>query len=78
MRCKPPFRLEELTMPAVLINRRRFLVASACAATTGLSGLIVPASAKGLAPTRSMRGGSNNYRKGAPIVDRIGPTADRF
>ncbi|RYH08582.1 twin-arginine translocation pathway signal [Tropicimonas sp. IMCC6043] len=34
--------------------------------------LLSPARAKGLAPTKSMRGGSNNYLPGAPIVDRIG------
>lgn len=39
---------------------------------TEASGLLVPARAKSLAPTRSMRGGSNNYLAGAPIVDRIG------
>jgi hypothetical protein len=39
---------------------------------TGVSGLIVPARAQGLAPTRTMRGGANNYRPGAPVVDRIG------
>lgn len=32
----------------------------------------VPARAAGLAPTKSMRGGANNYLPGAPIVDRIG------
>ncbi|MDJ0637637.1 MAG: twin-arginine translocation pathway signal [Paracoccaceae bacterium] len=50
-------------------TRRRLLtLAGAAAASTW----IVPARAAGLAPTRSMRGGSNNYRPGAPIVDRIG------
>ena len=38
----------------------------------GVSGLLLPAHAQGLAPTQSMSGGSNNYRKGAAIVDRIG------
>lgn len=55
-----------------LITRRTLLAAGGAAAVTGVSGLLVPASAQGLAPTRSMRGGSNNYRPGAPIVDRIG------
>lgn len=32
----------------------------------------VPARAAGLAPTKSMRGGANNYLPGAPLVDRIG------
>jgi len=55
-----------------LFTRRKLLAAGSAVAVTGMSGLIVPASAQGLAPTRSMRGGSNNYRPGAPIVDRIG------
>jgi hypothetical protein len=38
---------------------------------SGVSGLLLPAFAQGLAPTASMRGGSNNYRRGAPIVSRI-------
>ena len=59
-------------MTNVLLNRRSLLAAGGSIVATGFSGLIVPARAKGLAPTRSMRGGSNNYRRGAPIVDRIG------
>jgi protocatechuate 3,4-dioxygenase beta subunit len=39
---------------------------------TGASGLLVPARANGLAPTRTMRGGANNYLPNAPIVERIG------
>jgi protocatechuate 3,4-dioxygenase beta subunit len=57
------------------ISRRTLLAAGALGAAAlvaARSGLIVPAQAKGLAPTRSMRGGSNNYRPGAPVVDRIG------
>lgn len=53
-------------------NRRMFLVAGGSLLVTGASGLIGPALARGLAPTRSMRGGANNYLPGAPIVDRIG------
>ncbi|MGR3633032.1 MAG: twin-arginine translocation pathway signal [Limimaricola soesokkakensis] len=57
-------------------TRRTILAtgSAAMAATllTGASGLLVPARAQGLAPTPSMRGGSNNYLPGAPIVDRIG------
>ncbi|MBD3663851.1 twin-arginine translocation pathway signal [Sulfitobacter aestuariivivens] len=41
-------------------------------ATTSASLLTLPARAAGLAPTPTMRGGANNYRPGAPIVDRIG------
>ncbi len=38
----------------------------------GYPGFCCPPARRGLAPTPSMSGGSNNYRKGAPIVDRIG------
>ncbi len=57
---------------ATLLNRRYFLAACGSIVATGVSGLLMPAYAQGLAPTRSMPGGTNNYRKGAPIVDRIG------
>ncbi|MEM1274884.1 MAG: twin-arginine translocation pathway signal [Pseudomonadota bacterium] len=54
-------------------TRRQFLGASAGATLlTAGSGLIVPAQAEALAPTPSMRGGSNNFRPGAPMVERIG------
>ena len=57
-------------------TRRTVLLAGAATAgtvlTTGIPALSVPAYAKGLAPTPSMRGGSNNYLPGAPIVERIG------
>ncbi|MGI3210206.1 twin-arginine translocation pathway signal [Roseovarius tibetensis] len=63
MTCSPP-------------NRRTFLAAGAATAgavlTTGVSGLVAPARAAGLAPTQTMRGGSNNYIPGAPVVERIG------
>ena len=63
-------------MPAALLNRRTFLAAGgsvlAMGMAGGVSGLVVPARAQGLAPTQSMRGGANNYIKGAPIVSRIG------
>lgn len=51
-------------------SRRHLLLTGAAALAA--TGLVVPARAQGLAPTRSMRGGANNYRPGAPIVDRIG------
>ncbi len=57
-------------MKVVLPTRRIFLTGAA--AIAGLSGGLVPAWAQGLAPTASMRGGSNNYLPGAPIVARIG------
>jgi hypothetical protein len=63
-------------MTPVPQTRRGFLlagVASAGAALmTGASGLLLPARAQDLAPTLTMRGGANNYRPGAPIVERIG------
>lgn len=58
-------------MPKLLFSRRTLLAAGGSVAATVVSGL-VPARAKGLEPTRSMWGGSNNYRRGAPIVKRIG------
>ncbi|SON57516.1 hypothetical protein HDIA_3975 [Hartmannibacter diazotrophicus] len=56
-------------------NRRSFLTAAGMAGAAlaqGPMGLIAPAFAGGLAPTASMRGGSNNYRPGAPLVERLG------
>lgn len=55
-----------------LHTRRALLTAGGAAVFTGLSGLRLPARAQGIAPTPTMRGGSNNYRPGAPIVERIG------
>jgi len=55
-----------------LSNRRNFLAATGAVLASGVAGLSTSAHAAGLAPTPSMRGGSNNYRPGAPIVDRIG------
>ncbi|MEM1265398.1 MAG: twin-arginine translocation pathway signal [Pseudomonadota bacterium] len=51
-------------------NRRTVLLGAGAALAA--PGLIAPAAAQGLAPTPTMRGGSNNYRPGAPIVERIG------
>ena len=56
-------------MTPLRLTRRRMLAGGTAALTTALT---VPARAAGLAPTQSMRGGSNNYRPGAPIVQRIG------
>ena len=55
-----------------ILTRRAVLTTGAAVAATGVSGGLIPAQAQDLAPTPSMRGGSNNYRPGAPIVDRIG------
>lgn len=59
-------------MTTLLFNRRTLLAAGGSLAAMGVGGLLVPARAQGLAPTRSMRGGSNNYLPDAPIVERIG------
>jgi protocatechuate 3,4-dioxygenase beta subunit len=59
-------------MASDLLNRRCVLVGGGAALATASSGLLVPARAQGVAPTVSMRGGSNNYLPGAPIVERIG------
>jgi protocatechuate 3,4-dioxygenase beta subunit len=57
-------------------TRRGLLAAGAAFAATvmtqGAPAIIQPAQAQGFAPTRTMRGGANNYRPGAPIVQRIG------
>jgi len=55
-----------------ILSTRRDFLATGAALVTGASTLMVPARAQGLAPTPSMRGGSNNYQPGAPIVTRIG------
>lgn len=59
-------------MTLVVLNRRNLLAASGAMLATGLSGMLLPARAQGVAPTASMSGGANNYQKGAPIVNRIG------
>lgn len=59
-------------MRTPLIGRRYLLAAGGSFLAAGVTGLPMPARTNGLAPTRSMRGGSNNYFKGAPIVERIG------
>ncbi|MEL6201730.1 MAG: twin-arginine translocation pathway signal [Pseudomonadota bacterium] len=55
-----------------VFSRRHLLAAAGGILVAGSSRLTVPARAEGLAPTRTMRGGANNYRPGAPIVERIG------
>jgi hypothetical protein len=59
-------------MTTAALNRRHLLAAGGLVMAVGASGLLLPARAEGLAPTESMTGGSNNYRKGAAIMDRIG------
>ncbi len=59
-------------MTFVILTRRNLLATGGSLAAAGASGLLSPASAQSVAATRSMSGGSNNYLKGAPIVERIG------
>ena len=59
-------------MNTTTFSRRSVIATGAVTILTGVSGLIGPARAQGLAPTPSMRGGSNNYIPGAPLVERIG------
>jgi protocatechuate 3,4-dioxygenase beta subunit len=59
-------------MTIVVLSRRNVLAAGGLVLAAGASGVLLPARAQGVAPTPSMSGGSNNYLKGAPIVDRIG------
>jgi hypothetical protein len=59
-------------MVALAYTRRSLLMAGAAVATAGLHRFMGPASAKDVAATPSMRGGANNYRPGAPLVERIG------
>jgi hypothetical protein len=59
------------------LSRRSILAATAGFAGAALLsrplGLVAPAAAvTGLAPTPTMRGGANNYRPNAPMVDRLG------
>ena len=51
-------------------DRRTFLAGGG--ALLLAQGLAAPALASGVAATPSMRGGANNYRPGAPLVERIG------
>lgn len=59
-------------MPTPDPIRRTVVFTAGAALFIGASGLTIPARAQSLAPTQSMRGGANNYRPGAPIVERIG------
>lgn len=59
-------------MKTALLSRRTLLAAGGTALASSFSGLLLPARAQGLVPTQSMPGGANNYRPGAPLVERIG------
>jgi len=58
-------------MTTILSDRRKFLTTAGAMVAAGASGLNL-ARAEDFSPTRTMRGGANNYRAGAPIVERIG------
>ncbi|MBX2882679.1 MAG: hypothetical protein KTR32_22200 [Granulosicoccus sp.] len=62
-------------MSRILPNRRKFLltgVATTGSVLLGSGSFLRTAHAADLAPTKTMRGGANNYLPGAPIVERIG------
>lgn len=62
-------------MPVLQYDRRAFLTKAGVAGAAfaaGNAAALRPARAQGLSPTQTMRGGSNNYRPGAPLVDRLG------
>lgn len=59
-------------MPEPLFTRRSLVATTGAFVAAGSTGWLSPAFASSFAPTRSMRGGSNNYRPGAPVVERIG------
>ncbi|MEM9318794.1 MAG: twin-arginine translocation pathway signal [Pseudomonadota bacterium] len=54
------------------LDRRAVLYGGAALLAVSSPAMLAPARAQGIAPTATMRGGSNNYLPGAPIVDRIG------
>jgi protocatechuate 3,4-dioxygenase beta subunit len=55
----------------ILFHRRNLLIAGGSVWATAGSSLLSSAHAN-IAPTPTMSGGANNYRPGAPIVERIG------
>ena len=63
-------------MARLPFTRRDMLLAGSglagAALIAGGSGLVAPLRAQGLEPTPTMRGGANNYRPGAPLMERIG------
>lgn len=53
-------------------DRRMFIAGSGALLAAGMAGWSTPVRAQELAPTKSMRGGANNYIPDAPVVERIG------
>jgi hypothetical protein len=66
----------KIDMKTSVYNRRSLLIgAGICSATflKGPSGLLSTAAAQStFVPTQTMRGGSNNYRPNAPLVENLG------
>ena len=58
-------------MTAPFYNRRSFLITAGLAGAGALQWPI-GALAQAYQPTQTMRGGANNYRPGAPLVDKLG------
>jgi hypothetical protein len=59
-------------MTKALMTRRTVIASGGSLLATGVVAPLTPARAQTVAPTPTMRGGANNYRPGAPIVERIG------
>lgn len=59
-------------MPSHPLTRRDLLQRATVIGAAASAGFVTGAQASGFAATPSMRGGANNYRPGAPIVERIG------
>jgi hypothetical protein len=62
-------------MQTPFYTRRSFLIAAGSGSVAlgfAGSGLVSPAQAQTFAPTKTMRGGSNNYRPNAPLVTALG------
>lgn len=59
-------------MTRLFSTRRSFLVSASAVVATGVTSFAPPVHAQAIKATPSMRGGSNNYIPGAPIVERIG------
>ena len=67
------FETEQVQMKNTQYTRRKFLTATGAAIACSVSTPFASARADDkFEPSRTMRGGANNYTPGAPIVDRIG------
>lgn len=60
-------------MDIAATSRRALITGASATFALGSAGLLRPAQAKSaFEPTRSMRGGANNYAPNAPLVDNLG------